>query len=818
MTQVRLVGRRLARTPMFTFITLLTLAIGIGANSAIFSVINGVLLKPLPFDQPERLVGVWHTAPGLGFKQLNSSPSTYFTYKDETQTFEDSTVWQSSSVTITGLAEPERVQALYITSSFLPILRVQPTVGRAFTAQDDAPKGPNNVILTHAYWQRKFGGDRSAIGKRLLISGEAYEVIGVMPETFRFLDTTPAVLLPQQLDRTKAFVGGFSYQSFARLKPGATIEQANADVARMLPMMLNKFPMPPGFTVAMFNDARIGPNVHPLRDDVVGDVGKTLWVIAATVGIVLLIACANVANLLLVRADGRRQELAIRAALGADRGRLARELLGESITLGLIGGALGLGLAWAGLRLLVQINPGNLPRLNEITIDPLVLLFTLGISLIAGVLFGLIPAFKYGGPKLETALRQGGRSSSQGRERHRARSVLVVCQVAMALVLLISSVLMMRTFQELRKVEPGFKNPQEVLTLRISIPQGMVKDDGQATRMHQEILRRVSEVPQVVSAGLTTSVTMDGNTSNDPIFFEDYPTPEGQIAPLRRYKSVAPNYFHTIGRPIVAGRDFTWNDILNLTPTVILTENLVRVHYKDPNLAIGKRVRERPGGTWREIIGVVGNEHDDGADQKATAVAYWPIMQRDFWGQKIQTQRNLLYVVRSPRVGTPALLDDIRKAVWSVNPDLPLANVRTLEEIYKRSMGRTSFTLVMLAIAGIMAMLLGIVGIYGVISYSVAQRTREIGIRMALGAREESVRGMFVRHGLLLTGIGVAAGIGAAFALTRLMSSLLFGVSPLDPVTYVLVPIGLLGAAFVASYLPARRATVIDPVQALRSE
>ena len=351
MTQVRLVGRRLARTPMFTFITLLTLAIGIGANSAIFSVINGVLLKPLPFDQPDRLIGIWHTAPGLGFKQLNSSPSTYFTYKDETQTFEDSTVWQSSSVTITGLAEPERVQALYITSSFLPILRVQPTVGRGFTAQDDAPKGPNNVILTHAYWQRKFGGDRSAIGKRLLISGEAYEVIGVMPEKFRFLDTTPAVLLPQQLDRQKAFVGGFSYQSFARLKPGTTIEQANADVARMLPMMLNKFPLPPGFTVAMFNDARIGPNVHPLRDDVVGDVGKTLWVIAATVGIVLLIACANVANLLLVRADGRRQELAIRAALGADRGRLARELLGESITLGLVGGALGLGLAWAGLRL-----------------------------------------------------------------------------------------------------------------------------------------------------------------------------------------------------------------------------------------------------------------------------------------------------------------------------------------------------------------------------------------------------------------------------------------------------------------------------------
>ncbi len=604
----------------------------------------------------------------------------------------------------------------------------------------------------------------------------------------------------------------------ARLKPGATVAQANADVARMLPLMMNKFPLPPGFTARMFEEARIGPNVHPLKEDVVGDVGQTLWVIAATVGIVLLIACANVANLLLVRADGRRQELAIRAALGADRGRLARELLGESITLGLLGGALGLGLAYAGLKLLVQINPGNLPRLNEITIDPTVVLFTLGISLLAGVLFGLIPVFKYGGPRLESALRQGGRASSQGRERHRARSILVVSQVAMALVLLISSVLMIRTFQALRKVEPGFKNPAEVLTLRIAIPSGVVKDDEQAIRTHQEILRRVSEIPGVSSAAITTSVTMDGNNNNDPIFFEDIPSPEGQIPPLRRYKSIAPGFFQTVGRPLVAGRDVTWTDIYNKNPVVLMSENFARQYFKDPRAAIGKRVRERPQGTWREIIGVVGDEHDDGVDQKATTVVYWPIMMRDFWGEKVITQRNLVYLIRSPRVGSPGLLDDLRKTVWAENPNLPLANVRTLEEIYSRSMGRTSFTLVMLAIAGSMAMLLGIVGIYGVISYSVAQRTREIGIRMALGARQESVRGMFVRHGLLLTGLGVACGMGAAVALTRLMSSLLFGISPLDPITYVVVPLGLLLAAFVASYLPARRATVIDPVQALRSE
>jgi predicted permease len=378
---------------------------------------------------------------------------------------------------------------------------------------------------------------------------------------------------------------------------------------------------------------------------------------------------------------------------------------------------------------------------------------------------------------------------------------------------------MIRTFQALRKVEPGFQNPQEVLTLRIAIPSGVVKDDEQAIRTHQEILRRVAALPGVTSAAAGNSVTMDGNHGNDPVFFEDFPTPEGQIAPLRRYKYIAPGYFQTVGRRLIAGRDFTWTDHYNRTPVVLLSENFARQYFKDDvRAALGKRVRERPQGTWREIVGVVANEHDDGVDQKATNVVYFPILLRDLWTEKVIAQRNLAYVIRSPRVGSASLLNEVRQAVWSVNADLPLANVRTLEEIYMRSMGRTSFTLVMLAIAGTMAMLLGIVGIYGVISYSVAQRTREIGIRMALGARQESVRGMFVRNGLTLTGIGIGFGLAGAVALTRLMSALLFGVSALDPLTYAVVPLGLLGAAFVASYLPARRATVIDPVQALRSE
>lgn len=810
--------RRLIQTPLFTCVTLLTLAVAIGANTAIFSVINGVLLKPLSYEDADRLIGVWHMAPGMGFKNLNASPATHFTYLDENKVFEYLGLYQRGAVTVTGLAEPEQVRMVQVSQQTLPALGIQPIVGRWFTQAEDSPAGPETVMLSYAYWQSKFGGDPKALGQRLMVEGRPRDIIGVMPKEFRFLNQEVSLFLPLRLNRGEVFVGNFSYEALARLKPGVTIEQATTDVARMVPMMMQKFPLPGGFTAEMFRAVRFGPNLHPLKQDVVGDIGNVLWVLMGTVGVVLLIACANVANLLLVRAEGRQQELAIRAAMGADWRRIARELLGESLLLAMVGGVLGVAVAYGGLRLLVAIGPGTLPRLHEVGIHPPVLLFTFAISAVAGVLFGLIPVFRYATPRLALALREGGRNASDGRTRHRTRNVLVVSQVALAMILLISSGLMIRTFQAMRQVEPGFRDPTTIQTFRLSIPNAQVSDAEQVARTHYQIFEKISRLPGVTSVGMSNSITMDGNDNNDPVFVEEQPPPPGKLPPMRRYKHISPQMFQTMGNRLIAGRDFTWEDILQARPVAILSENLAREFWPDPRQSIGKRIRESPTGVWREIVGVAGNEHDNGVDKKEPTIVYWPLLKKNFWGNQTQVQRNLAYAVRSPRVGTPGFMQELRQAVWSVNPNLPLARVRTVQEIYEESMGRTSFTLVMLGIAGAMALFLGVVGIYGVISYSVSQRTREIGIRMALGAQQGEVRGVFLRHGFVLTVIGVVLGIGAAVGLTRWMSSLLFGVSAVDPVTYAAVGVGLAAAALLASYLPARRATSIDPVRALRSE
>jgi len=799
-------------------VTLLTLAIGIGANSAIFTVINGVLLKPLPYTEPHRLVGLWHVAPGVGFDRLNMSPAFYFTYREESQTFQDVGLWTQGSASVTGLAEPEQVQTLYVTEGTLRALAVQPVIGRWFSKTDDSPGSADTVMLLHEYWQRKFGGDRGVVGRTMVVDGRSREIIGVLPEAFRFLDARPSLVLPYKFDRGKVFVGNFSYQGIARLKPGATIEQANADVARMIPIAMSKFPPPPGISMKAFEDARIGPKVQPLKDDVIGDVGKVLWVLMGTIGIVLLIACANVANLLLVRAEGRQHELAIRSALGASRGQIARELLLESLLLGVAGGALGLAVAAGAVRALIAIGPATLPRLTSITIDPLVLAFTLGISLFAGLLFGCIPIFKYAGPNVGTSLRAGGRTLSQSKERHRARNTLVVVQVALALVLLISSGLMIRTFQSLRQVQPGFSHPEQLQTLRISIPEAQVKDPEAVVRMQHEIMRRIAEVPGVTAASFGNSIPMDGNNSNDPIIAEGRQFDEGKIPPIRRFKFIAAGFLPTLGTPLVAGRDFTWTDIFEGRPVVIISENFAREWWGSAEGAIGKRIKENPKNPWREIVGVAGNLRDDGLNQKAPSIVFWPSLVKKHWGEDVSVRRTVSYAVRSNRTGTESFVKELQQAVWAVNPNLPVAGIRTVAEIHKRSMARTSFTLVMLAIAGAMALLLGVIGIYGVISYSVSQRVREIGIRMALGAPQSQLRKMFLRHGLMLAGIGVACGLVAAGALSRLMSTLLFEVSPMDPLTYLAVSVSLIGAAAIASYLPARRASGVDPMEALRAE
>jgi predicted permease len=538
-----------------------------------------------------------------------------------------------------------------------------------------------------------------------------------------------------------------------------------------------------------------------------------------TIGVVMLIACTNVANLLLVRAESRQQELAIRAALGAGRARIVRELLVESLALGLIGGLFAIVVAHEGLRLLVAIGPADLPRLTEISLDARSLIFTLLLSVFSGLFFGAIPALKYAGARVRNVFSGAARTASAGRDRQRARKTLVVAQVAMALVLLVSAVLMIRTFWRLRNVDPGFSDAPHLQTLRISVPDSLVSDQVAVTHLQNAIADKLGAIPGVTSVGFTEAVPMEGiDPMWDEIRFEDK-SDNHDHPPLRLFNYVSPNYFHTMGTRIVAGRDFTWTDVYGLRPGIILSEGFARSLWGSPAAAIGKRGRQFTGMPWQEIVGVVQDVHHNGVSADPPAIVYWPAMiANPYMKNTIHAPRSVTMAIRTSRAGTESFLAELQQAVGSVNASLPLASVRTMQEIYSKSMARTSFTLVMLAIAGSMALLLGIIGIYGVISYAVSQRTREIGIRLALGAQKSGLKWMFVRSALVLTGIGVVIGVCAAAGLMQLMKSLLFGISPLDPFTYIAIPLVLVASAALASYLPARRAASVDPVEALRAE
>ena len=815
--QLRQVLRGLGRAPLFTAVVLLTLAMGIGANTAIFSVVNGILLKPLAYPHPEELVAVWLAAPGLKVKDLNLGPSDYFIFREQNRTLQDIGLYMGSTVNITGFEEPEQASSLLVTDGLLSVLRARPLLGRSFTQADDQPGSPDTVMLTYGYWQRKFGGDRFVAGKVITLDGKPHQILGVLRQDFCFGGPNLALLLPIKFDRGKTFLLPFSYDAIARLRPGVTVAEANTDGARMLPIVLRNFPPPPGYGLKMFEDARMGPNLRTLKQHVVGDVGKLLWVLMGSIGFVLLIACANVANLLLVRAQGRQQELAIRAALGATPLRIASELLFENLVLALLGGMLGLALAYAALRVLVAMAPSGLPRLPEIGIDGPTLWFSLAASLVASLLFGSVSVLKYAGKHVGTGLRQGGRSMSEGRERHRSRNVLVAVQVALAVILLISSGLMIRTFHVLTTVDPGFAAPDQLQTFRVNIPDTDVKDPERVIRIQEEILHKIEAVPGVSSVGLSMSVPMDGNGWEDTLFVKDRKYAPGEL-PIHRFRFVAPGFFKTLGTPLVAGRDFNWGDIYNKVPLAVISEKLARENWRDPSLALGQQIRANAKDDWREVVGVVRDVHDDGVDKEAPSSVYWPVLAAHFTGTELDVRRYVAYSIRSRRAGSESFMSEVRRAVWSVDPNLPLADVQTVDYLYRTSMARTSFTLVMLAIAGSMALLLGMLGLYGVIAYSVSQRRREIGIRSALGAQQRDLTGIFVRHAMLLTGGGVTCGLVASLALTRLMSSLLFGIKPADPATFAVVSIGLLSAAAVSSYLPARRAAAVNPVEALRAE
>jgi len=813
------IARRLLQLPLFTSVAVLTLALGIGANAAIFTVVDGVLLKPLPYPHSNRLVVLDHSAAGLDLKRAGIAPFLYFTYREDGgRIFQDVGMWQDDSLSVTGLAEPEQVVAMDVTDGLLPLLGAQPALGRLFTRRDDSPEGEATVVLMAPYWHTRFGSDPSVIGRRLMLDGKAHEIIGVLPDSFTFLDEKPSVIIPLAIDRAKVRLGQFSYQAVARLKDGATIAQASSEVARLIPVGIGRFPPFPGFSAKMIEEAKLTPNLRFLKDDVIGDIGSTLWVLMGTIGMVLLIACANVANLLLVRAEGRQQELAVRAALGASRKRIAYELLGESVILGLVGGTVGLGLAFAAVRALLALSPANLPRLGSIGIDATVLAFTAVISVAAGLLFGLIPVLKYAVPEIAAGLRGGGRTSSASRERHRARNTLVVIQIALALVLLVGSGLMIRTFLAMRQVNPGFTAPQEVLTFRLFIPQAQAKEPENVVRMHQAIMEKIAAIPGVTSVGLSSLVPMNGSGWNDPVYASDRNYAQNEIPPLRLFKFASPGLLKTMGSRLIAGRDLTWEDTYQKRHVALVSEKLARELWKEPSAALGKQIREITTSPWREVVGVVEDEHHRGLDQPVVTTVMWPMMMDKFEGDDDFVRRTMVYAVRSPRTGSAGFTNEVSRAVWAVNTSLPLASVRSLDGLVRASMARTSFTLVLLAVAGAMALLLGIAGIYGVIAYSVSQRTREIGIRMALGAERRVVTRMFVGYGLRLAAIGLVCGLVAAVALTRLMTSLLFGIGALDPVTYGLVCLSLAGAAALASYVPALRATTVNPVTALRAE
>ena len=821
---LKLTFRRLKRAPAFAATAILTLAIGIGANTTVFSVVDNVLLKPLPYPASDQLVSLWLDAPGAqGMADFNNglllSPSMYFTFLEHNQSFESMGIWTTGTANVTGIAQPEEVRTELLSDGVLQTLNVPPAVGRWLSHADQDPHGAKTVMLSYGYWQQHFGGDRSVIGRNIQVDSQPYEIVGVMPRRFTVVDHQFDLILPLAFDRNHLTLAPFGFDGIARLKPGVTLAQANADIARLLPVWMDSWSNGPGSNSHYYEVWKITPNFRSLKQKVVGSVSSVLWIVMATVALVMLIACTNVANLLLVRAESRRQELSIRAALGASRARVARELIFESVTLGLIGGVVAIAFAYAGLHLLAAIVAADTPRITEVSLNPTTLGFTFLLSLLSGLVFGAIPALKY--VRAQASVMTGNtRTASAGRDRQRSRDILVIAQVAMALVLLVSALLMIRTFTALTQVKPGFADPQHLQTMRIAIPDSLIRDPEMVMHTQNNIVDKLAAIPGVTSVGFASDVPMDGLGFNwDEIRIEGK-SYENTFPPLRMYSYTAPGYFHAMGTRLVAGRDFTWTDIYGLRPVIIVSENFAIESWGSAAAAIGKRLRESERMPWVEVIGVAENVYQQGISDQPPAIMYWPAMLHDPYSRQpvIDVQRSATFALRTNRAGSGALINEIQQAVWSVNGNLPVASVRTMQQIYSQSMERTSFTLMMLAIAGSMALLLGTIGIYGVISYSVSQRKLEMGIRLALGAQKSSLKWMFVRSALILTGIGVVIGIGAAVTVMKGMKSLLFGISPLDPFTYITVCLLLLAAAALASYLPARRAAAVDPVEALRAE
>lgn len=811
LNDLRLALRGLLRYPAFTTIAVGTLALGVGVNTAVFTLVDGVLLSPLPYDAPEELIALNHDGRD-GRDALPMSTRLYALYTERAETLEEIALHQNTAVNIVTGDEPERVLIQRATPSFFRMLRTDAAVGRTFTDAEGAPGGTEVAILSHGMWVERFDGDPGVIGQTIDTNGIVREIVGVMPENFGYPDQSARLWIPIVVDPTQAPLAAFGVQGTARMRDGLSIERVDAELRALIGRLQEFFP--DSGAPAFLAEVNLRPRILPLKEQLVGDLDRTLWILLGTVGFVLLIACANVANLLLVRAEGRQRELALRVAVGAGRAHVIRGFLSESFTLATLGGVLGIVVAAVAVRVSVDLLPTALPRVDEIGVDARVLAFTAAISVGSALLFGLFPLLHAGGD-LSQQLRSGGaRGETGSRETHRVRNGLVVSQMALALMLLVGSGLMLRSFQELRRMDPGFE-AEGVLTARITVPSAEIEENGALTAFYTSLRDRLAAQPSVQAVGLAQSVPLGAGLSYFGFPVEDFPAGPGDIGVLASHNQVSLGYFETMGIELLEGRLFQPGDGADGTRAVVVNEAFAERWWPGES-ALGRRLSQGiPDEDWFEIVGVVEDSHYQSLEQAPEHLVYWPPTVGRAAAPSIA--RTMDVVLRTSLEPT-SLVPVLRREVAALNPRIPVANPRTMSDVVSNATARTSFTMALLGAASGVALLLGLVGIYGVVSYVVAQRTREIGVRMALGATAGSVRSMIVRQGLVLAAWGVGLGLLGAAALSRVMSSILFGVSAIDPWTYAAVSVALVTVSVAASWLPARRAAGVDPSRALRAE
>jgi putative ABC transport system permease protein len=794
--------RSLMKRPGLTVIAIVTLAIGIGANSAIFSVVNALLLKPLPFPDPDRIVALWDKVPSRGVERNEVSIANYLDWRAQNKSLEQVGIYSWWSTNLTGSDSPERVQGFQVTANFLDVLGVKPLLGRGFSAEEEQPGKDAVALLTYNLWQRRFGADPNIVNQTISANGISRTVVGVMPPDFNYpkgAEIYAPLPMTPELMRNR---NNHSYLAIGRLRPGVSLPAAQAEFNTIASQLEKQYPEA--------NTGR-GVVIYPILKDTVRMYSTALWVMMAAVGFVLLIGCANVANLMLARAAGRQREIALRTALGASRWRIIRQLLTESVLLGLAGGALGVLVAYWGVDLIRTGNPGEAARFaagwSHLGINLPVLAFTFLLSVLSGVVFGLAPAWQLSKPDLNSALKEGARQATS--TSHRLRGLLVVSEVALSLMLLVSAGLLIRSFLQLVKTDPGF-NSENLLTMNLVLPRAKYKEEPQRIAFYSQLVKGVESVPGVSSAALVNHLPLGGSNSSTSFLVEGLAEPPPGQEFDGRYRVCTPNYFQTMGIPVLKGRTFTDQDRAGAQPVIIVNETLARKYWPNDD-PIGKRMRgtgplqENP---WMQVVGVVRDVKHE-MNLPVTADFYVPHAQ-DGWSSMV--------LVAKTRVEPAAMAAPIRQQVLVLDKDQPVFDVHTMREVRAISLALYSFSSVMLSIFAGVALLLAAIGIYGVMFYAVMQRTQEIGIRMALGARALDVLKLVVKNGMSLALIGVLAGLAGAFALTRLLGSLLFGITPTDTVTYLIVTLGLLLVALLACYIPARRATKVDPLVALRYE